>query len=74
MEKGVELRSLTLERAGLSTRGSPPHGAALLLSGLEFTLLRNGKISTLTIISHPIQAGRRLCTPHNPRAPERDGN
>lgn len=29
VEKGVELRSLTLERAGLSTRGSPPHGAAL---------------------------------------------
>lgn len=76
MEKGFELRSLTSERAGLSTRESLPRGAALysFLGGLEFTLLRNGKISTLTIISHPIQAGRHLCTPHNPMAPKRDGN
>lgn len=65
VEKRSELGFLGLERAGLSIRTSSSHGAALcsFLSGLELTLLRNGKIATV-IISHPVQAARRLCTLH----------
>lgn len=63
--KRFGLGFLGLERAGLSIRTPSSHGAALcsFLSGLELTLLRNGKIATV-IISHPVQAARRLCTLH----------